>query len=202
MGHEATHRNVPFGRTAGFEGRSRGLPTLLDIVATRRLDGTVLATVVFTGLLALCGCSGLQDRNGPASMDPYALEIRDQPTECPLVTLPLASGESFTIRYIHSVDGTPVFEVFEVGPEGRLTLQSTYFKMFGAGMGTIEGRGTLDFDGEWTWIRDIHEPLNAFILRVGSPGVDHTLLYRGREIPLSARWAGKRVLVDVVRRSP
>lgn len=132
-----------------------------------------------------------------AEGDRYRLLIQDPETDAELLRLPLRADETFTIRYIHSVDHTPVFEIFEITPDGRLALNGTYFQMFGAGMGHWEGRGTLDFDGRWTWIRDIHEPLDAFILRVGAPTVNHTILYRDQEISLSQQWAGRRVRVTV-----
>jgi hypothetical protein len=131
----------------------------------------------------------------------HFLEVIDLSSNATILSLPLFLDETFTIRYIHSVDHSPVCEVFELDQEGRLTLQATYFKMFGAGMGHWQGRGYIDFDGQWTWIRNIHETLGSFILRVGSPSVDHLLLYRGQEIPLSRKWAGKRLYVTVVRGS-
>ncbi|SMC19667.1 protein of unknown function [Desulfacinum hydrothermale DSM 13146] len=130
--------------------------------------------------------------------DPFLLRLTQWATQDVLLELPLRAHETFTIRYIHSVDHTPVFEVFELDRRGRLAIRETYFKMFGAGMGHWQGRGYVDFDGTWTWIRDIHQTLGRFILRVGSPGVDHTVLYRGREYNLSERWAGQRVVVEVV----
>ena len=125
------------------------------------------------------------------------LTIINPVTQEVLLRLPLREDETFAIRYIHSLDLTPVFEIFELDEAGNLALRATRFQMFGAGMGHWEGRGTIDFDGEWTWIRDIHETLGAFSLRVGAPSVDHTILYRDREIHLSDRWAGKRIIVTV-----
>ena len=129
------------------------------------------------------------------------LQMVDLSSNTILLRVPLADNETFTIRYIHSVDHAPVYEVFEVNRDGCLALQATYFQMFGAGMGHIQGRGYVDFDGQWTWIRDIHQPLGSFILRVGSPSVDHTLIYREQETHLSERWAGKRVHISVVTES-
>ncbi len=127
------------------------------------------------------------------------LELRiSDPVSCePLLSLPLQADETFTIRYIHSVDNTPVFEVFEIDPDGLLALQATFFQMFGAGMGHWQGRGVVDFDGEWTWIRDINETLGSFVLRIGAPSVAHTLIYRGREINLSEKWPQRRVCLSV-----
>ena len=130
----------------------------------------------------------------------YFLEFKELSGQA-VLRLPLQSDETFTIRYIHSVDKTPVFEIFETDHKGRLTLQATYFKMFGAGMGHWQGRGFIDFDGKWTWIKNIHEPLGSFILRVGSLPVNHTLLYRKQEISLSKKWAGKRLQVTVTGNS-
>ena len=125
--------------------------------------------------------------------DPYRLELILLPSNETALVLPLQSNELFGIRYIHSVDIKPVFEIFEVTREGKLVIKDTYFRMFGAGMGYISGRGKLGSDGYWIWIRDINDPVNGFILRVGSPKVAHTLLYRGREINLSNTWAGRKI---------
>ncbi|MBZ4659030.1 MAG: hypothetical protein JG766_953 [Desulfacinum sp.] len=152
------------------------------------------AVFSFTALMALPLASA-EDR------EPFLLRLTSLETGDVVLERPLGRDETFTIRYIHSVDRTPVFEIFEVDPEGRLAVQATCFKMFGAGMGHWEGRGRVDFDGTWTWIRDIHQTLGRFVLRVGSPAVDHTLLYRDREIHLSQRWAGKRLLVEVATRN-
>lgn len=132
----------------------------------------------------------------------FSLELKDPSSEEVILRIPLHLDETFTIRYIHSVDHTPVFEVFELDQEGNLVLQSTYFKMFGAGMGHWEGRGVVAFDGRWTWIKDIHETLGSFVLRVGGTTVDHTILYRDQEIHLSEKWAERRLLVSVAKSPP
>lgn len=151
-----------------------------------------LRTWIICGLLwGLPGAQPLLAGEG------FFLQCADPESGKIVVQLPLHRRETVTLRYIHSVDHAPVHEVFELDARGCLALQATYFKMFGAGMGHWEGRGRLDFDGIWTWIRDIHETLGSFVLRVGAPSVDHTLLYRGREIHLSRMWAGKRLVVSV-----
>jgi len=154
----------------------------------KRLTGKL----IFIGLFLLAAL-GL----GWALMPAYSLVMAYPETGKPLLVLPLREGESFSIRYMHSVDISPVFEQFSLNHEGRLQLDETHFKMFGAGMGDWKGHGKLVGEKGWTRITDISEPLEPFILRVGSPGVDHTLLYRGREYNLSAVAAGKRLRVSV-----
>ena len=128
----------------------------------------------------------------------YTLDMVDFDNGKVLLSVPLHKGEIFSIRYMHSVDVSPVVEVFSLNNEGSIQLEETYFKMFGAGMGHWEGHGTLIKDGSWTKIKDIKRPLEPFILRIGQPGVDHTLIYRDQKINLSDRAAGRRVLVSVL----
>lgn len=79
-------------------------------------------------------------------------------------------------------------------------LTDTYFRMFGAGMGHWEGHGRVVQDGKWIRITDMDYPVDRFILRVGRPGVDHTLLIGYREFNLSETAAGHRVAVFLDKR--
>jgi len=128
------------------------------------------------------------------------LIIRETETGRLLVNLPIDWNECFTIRYIHSVDISPVFEKFRADEKCGLVLEETWFRMFGAGMGHWEGRGRLTLDdNRMTHITDMDSTLGSFLLRVGSKGVDHTVLFRDQEINLSDMAAGKRVEVFVSR---
>jgi len=144
--------------------------------------------VVFSFVVGFVGYVRSED-----CLEPYRLELRLFPSNESVLVMPLSKHEIFGIRYIHSVDIKPVFEIFETDPLKGLVLKETYFKMFGAGMGYISGRGKLGGNHNWIWISDINEKVNGFILRVGSRRVAHTLLYRGREINLSNWWSGKMV---------
>ena len=125
------------------------------------------------------------------------LLIRDHNTKEALLEIPVTYGQTFTIRYIHSVDKTPVFEVFRAVKGHGLVLEETYFRMFGAGMGHWEGHGKLVREGKWSKIKDIHWKLGSFLLRVGSTGVDHTILMDGGQWNLSRIAAGRRVEVMI-----
>ena len=110
--------------------------------------------------------------------------------------LKVQAGDRFIIRYIHSVDKTPIFEEFRLDPELGLVLEKTWFKMFGAGLGHWPGHGNLSQDSEWITIDNIEQPLGSFILRIGSPSVAHTIIYHKQEINLSRRAPGVRALVE------
>lgn len=149
----------------------------------------LISTAVILGVLGLAW----------AWAPTYALDLTFADTMVRFLVLPLRKGESFSIRYMHSVDVSPVFERFTVNSQGRLQLEDTHFRMFGAGMGDWPGHGTVAGEDGWTWIRDIHRPLDSFVLRVGSPGVNHTLLYRNSERNLSSFAAGRPVVFSVQR---
>jgi len=116
-----------------------------------------------------------------------------------IVELPVEAGESFVIRYIHSVDHTPIFEQFRLDPQQGLVLEKTWFTMFGAGLGHWAGHGRLTQNRDWITISDIDQPLGSFILRIGALSVGHTIIYHDRRIDLSRLAPGVRALVEFRR---
>jgi len=116
-----------------------------------------------------------------------------------IAILPVSAGDKFTIRYIHSVDKTPIFEEFRLDLKQGLVLEKTWFTMFGAGLGHWPGHGDLSQDKEWITIDNIEQPLGSFILRIGALSVGHTIIYHNREINLSRRAPGVRALVEFRR---
>ena len=126
-----------------------------------------------------------------------ALVVCDYSNKDIILKTPLNYGETFAIRYIHSVDHSPVFEVFTAKKGEGLVLKETYFRMFGAGMGHWEGHGKIVQEGQWIKIKDIDHTLGSFVLRVGSPGVAHTILMGEKAWNLSQQAAGRRVEVMI-----
>jgi len=117
------------------------------------------------------------------------LELRVVPVQGdrPLLVLPLRPGERFTIHYMHSVEDAPIWEVHSVDREGRIYIEEERYLKFGAGMGKMPGVGRMVRRGPYEVIADMHHPIGDFVLRVGSPGVDHTVMWRGRRFNLSDR---------------
>ena len=113
-----------------------------------------------------------------------------------IASLPVKTGDRFVIRYIHSVDRTPIFEQFRLDEEKGIILEKTWFTMFGAGLGHWPGHGHLTQDKNWITISDINRPLGHFVLRIGARSVGHTIIYHDREINLSRRAPGVRALVE------
>jgi hypothetical protein len=104
----------------------------------------------------------------------------------PLLVLPLEAGERFTIHYYHSVENAPIWEEHSLDEQGRIYIEEERYLKFGAGMGRMPGVGRMVKRGPYEAIEDMHMPTGNFILRVGSPGVDHTVIWRGTRTNLSA----------------
>ena len=119
---------------------------------------------------------------------PGGLELRIVPVKGgpPLLVVPLEAGERFTVHYYHSVENAPIWEVHSLDEKGRIYIEEERYVKFGAGMGRMPGVGRMVRRGPYEVIEDMHMPTGNFILRVGSPGVDHTIIWRGICVNLSA----------------
>lgn len=128
---------------------------------------------------------------------PAGLELRIEPVAggTPLLVASLDEGEGFTLHYIHSVDRQPIWEVHSVDRSGNIFIEEERFVMVGAGMGDLPGRGRWVGRDGLQVIEGMHYPLGEFVLRIGSLGVDHTILWRDTQTNLSAIAAGTAVLV-------
>ena len=104
----------------------------------------------------------------------------------PLLVLPLAPGERFTLHYYHSVENAPIWEVHSLDKKGAIYIEEERYLKFGAGMGRMPGVGRMLKRGPYEVIEDMHMPTGDFVLRIGSPGVDHTIIWRGVRTNLSA----------------
>ena len=119
---------------------------------------------------------------------PGGLELQLTPVKGgkPLLVLPLEAGERFTLHYYHSVENAPIWEEHSLDAQGRIYIEEERYLKFGAGMGRMPGVGRMVQRGPYEAITDMHMPTGNFILRVGSPGVDHTIIWRGTRYNLSA----------------
>jgi hypothetical protein len=134
--------------------------------------GTLLALLILSSAMQFSG----------------GLELRVTPVDGhqPLLVLPLNPGEAFTLHYYHSVENAPIWEVHTLDATGRIFIEEERYLKFGAGMGKMPGVGRMVRRGPYEAIVDMHMPTGDFVLRIGSVGVDHTLLWRGTRTNLSA----------------
>jgi hypothetical protein len=122
-----------------------------------------------------------------------ALHVTPADADTPILVLPLAPGERFCLHYYHSVENTPIWEDHSMDRSGTIFIEEERYEKFGAGMGKMPGIGQMVQKGKYEAIVDMHYPVNTFVLRVGSPKVAHTLIWRGRQFNLSKQFAHQRV---------
>jgi hypothetical protein len=132
--------------------------------------GLVLLTLIITGIA------------------PGGLELKIVPVKggAPLLVLPLQPAERFTVHYYHSVENSPIWEEHSLDENGSIYIEEERYLKFGAGMGRMPGVGRMVKRGPYEVIEDMHMPTGDFILRVGSPGVNHTVIWRDTRSNLSA----------------
>jgi len=143
-------------------------------ISSRRLFGWAI------GLGLILTVSGML---APGGLELQVVPVKGGP---PLLVLPLAPGERFTLHYYHSVENAPIWEEHSLDEKGRIFIEEERYLKFGAGMGRMPGVGHMVQRGPYEAIEDMHMPTGNFVLRIGSRGVDHTILWRGTATSLSA----------------
>lgn len=123
--------------------------------------------------------------------------------EC-LCVLPVDAGEGFSIRYIHSVNLSPVTDTLEWTGE-TLILRSSLFTSFGAGIPVVaDGIGKELHNTEDGFLLsgiDKAQTDNRLLIMLQTVP-DHHILYRNQEISL-LDIAGSGALLELgVRRVP
>lgn len=125
------------------------------------------------------------------------LEVRSLPSRALLFRTLLPASGRFELRYTHSWDKTPVWEVFAVGARGDLILVEEDYLWMGAGL-DFQPAADFDFSGERVRVRR-NRHVGELRLAVGTVA-DHRLVVGSREVPLN-RFApsGSKVLLKVRR---
>ena len=113
-----------------------------------------------------------------------SLTLRDGEDKL-LAVYPLANGKTFSVRYIHSVQKTPVLEIFFINTEGVIELRETIYEDFGAGLPFLmDGKKVFSSGGGKFRISGYAQPLRQIIFRIGR-FADYHLLVRNKEIPFT-----------------
>ena len=119
----------------------------------------------------------------PGGLELQVIPIKGGP---PLLVLPMEPAERFTLHYYHSVENAPIWEEHSLDEKGRIFIEEERYLRFGAGMGRMPGIGRMVQRGPFEVIENMHMPTGNFILRIGSPEVMHTVIWRGHSKNLSA----------------
>ena len=117
--------------------------------------------------------------------DGVKLVLRNSETGRIIETFDVSEGTEFSVEFIHSVNKSPVKDVFVIR-DGKIYADRTVYSAFGAGVQTFVEEGqTLEYDKEGNMVVsgfDIEFPSVKYIVGTVS---DHILEIRGESISLT-----------------
>ena len=144
----------------------------------KRIYFAVTAAVIFTAAVLLCIIISI------LKSDNKELVLRDFDTGKVYARYQLEEGETFSIPFVHSVNKSPVTEVYQIRND-KIYLEECLYYAFGAGVATtLEGEQTLSYgeNGEMI-ISNINTLMYDLIYVVGTVS-DHVLEIQNTEISL------------------
>lgn len=115
----------------------------------------------------------------------YELVLTDRDTGEVYATYPVENGDRFSVEFIHSVNKTPVKDIYEVRDDKDIYVVETDYYDFGAGVQTELNPGeSLEYGSDGAMeIKNIDEYIPDLIYIVGTVS-DHTLQIDDNEISL------------------
>ena len=118
------------------------------------------------------------------------LDILSQPclfvraAGAPVAVVPARAGTAFSIRFIHSVQKTPVLENLAVAEDGHgFILHSTKYQSFGVGLPFLASEGQFRQEGDYYILEGMERYFPTLTLRTGV-GTKLTLYIGQREYRL------------------
>ena len=130
------------------------------------------------------------------------LEVTDQRGDVVYLT-PMALGDSFAIRFIHSVARRPVDEIYEIERDASV-LRETVYDMMGAGLPASPEEGqTFTVEDDKFHIKGFNLKIPVLTYRINKVVADHELMIGGKSFKLK-EWTkapGEALTFKVVRRS-
>ena len=90
---------------------------------------------------------------------------------------------TFSLHYTHSVEKTPVIEVFQIQENGTFLLTSTKYKSYGVGLPSLPQEGRLTVADGWLTLDGLRREYREIRLRVG-PEARLSLEVGSEKIPL------------------
>ncbi len=141
----------------------------------KRFITAVIAFAVTAVAFFLMSCNNVKD----------TLVIYDTETNAIYQRIPVSEGTEFSVEFIHSVNQSPVIDVFRIDNE-TIIADRTIYSAFGAGVQTeIEDGQTLEYDEDGNMVVsgfDIVFPEVKYIVGTVS---DHVFRIEGESISLT-----------------
>lgn len=112
------------------------------------------------------------------------LILRNGDTGQVFAAYPLAEGDEFSVTFVHSVNQSPVTDVYRIW-KGQIYVVRTIYYAFGAGvLSEVEEGGILEYGADGSMIvSGLEQPMNNLSYIVGTVS-DHLLKVGGESVSL------------------
>jgi hypothetical protein len=78
----------------------------------------------------------------------------------------VSPGDRFTLKYVHSVQKTPVYEIYSIDERGAVVLQETRVKSLGYGLPAPTPKDHYLLEREFLVIRDMNRRIGTLLIRI------------------------------------
>ncbi len=115
-----------------------------------------------------------------------ALVFQYQNSGKTLAYIPILEGQSFKMKYTHSIHLSDVVESYKVMSDGQIKQYELMYEDFAIGMPENASNGETfeQKDGRY-YLKNMDRRFPSFDLRVGKVRANHTLIFAEQEYPLS-----------------
>lgn len=121
----------------------------------------------------------------PACSDSDILVLYNSETGKVYENFPVREGSEFAVEFIHSVNKSPVRDVFVVR-DGKIFADRTVYSAFGAGVQTeIEAGQTLEYDENGNMVVSGFDTVFPTVRYIVGTVYDHVLYIEGESISLT-----------------
>lgn len=112
----------------------------------------------------------------------YTLKASNYKTQEYLKSWWVKKGDRFYIEYTHSIQLTPVIEIYYIDENGRIILEESYFHSYGAGLPS-DTPYKFEITEDGFRIYDINEEMSNLIYRTGAVRANHEITIGGKTYP-------------------
>jgi hypothetical protein len=104
-----------------------------------------------------------------------------------LAYIPVNESDTFQLKYTHSIHLTEVVDLYKVTKANQIKQYEMVYEEFAIGMPENASNGEIfvQKDGKF-YIKNMNRIFPFFDLRTGKVRANHTLVYEGKDYPLSS----------------
>ena len=123
-------------------------------VSTWKILGGITALLILAAAVVYFG------------QDTFWLEVINRDRQSLICRQSFAPGQRFSFMYVHSVQKTPVYEVYTVDAGGRVMLLETRVQSLGFGLPDPRPGDNYRLQDGYLVIKDLNRPVDRLLIRI------------------------------------